>query len=78
MSLMPQKFIGIKTCLQAKRPSKLLNDLKPKKIHTFEAEKSQRKQWKVEEKGVQRNIYDDYCKKTSKGYLDIAHPKVSH
>jgi len=31
MSPMPQKFIGIKTCLWAKRPSKLLNDLRPKK-----------------------------------------------
>ncbi len=33
---------------------------------------------KVEEGGVQHNRYDDCYMKTSKGYLDIAHPKVSH
>lgn len=49
MSLMPQNFIGIKTCLQAKRPSELLNDLRPKKtsIHLKERKiKGNNGRWK--------------------------------
>jgi hypothetical protein len=77
---MSLKFIGIKTCLWAKRPFKLSKDLIPKN-HPNTSRKGKSKEtmecMKVEEGGVQHNRYDDYCTKTSKGYLNIAPPKGS-